>query len=477
MRRPASNGTRASSRAWSTRVGTVTWPRSCVTSVPAKAAEMRAAISPETEMRCSSLNQSACSLVPSGMNCEVKSWRKAGFSLPQPSRIRVRVAASSSFSAALRAPGPADRIAAVQNQVRDALRMANRIADGDAAALRDPEQGEAFDRGGVRDRFQVTDEGLVGEVLDLPVRQPVAASVVADERVVSGQLAVEMTPDRALEVELQMGHPVARLHQGRPLPDLRVCELHTVGRRAEADLLRELERIRTRYAVLAARSLSHDGEDLHGPRDVLEAAGSERLELCLELAPDLIEDRAGHADSAGLRDALKAGGDIDTVAVDAGFVVNDVAQVDADPELHAPRLGHSVVPLRHDRLDLERALGGAAHARELGHNAVPCGVDDASAVTSDERQHHDLVPLEIVHRRRLVLAHEAAVPCNVSGQDGREPAIQRGVIHTRRDCGTRRLPPSRPDLTAARPLCPRYPTAPHASGRPLCALTMTLDPP
>jgi hypothetical protein len=37
------------------------------------------------------------------MNSEVNSWRKAVFSLPQPRRISVGVAAIRSFSAALRA--------------------------------------------------------------------------------------------------------------------------------------------------------------------------------------------------------------------------------------------------------------------------------------------------------------------------------------------------------------------------------------
>jgi hypothetical protein len=103
IRRPVSNGTRASSRACNTSVGTVTRARSAVTSVSPFASNIRAATSPDTVMRCSSLYQSACSLVAPGTNCEVKSWRKAGFSLPQPTRISVSMASSSSFWAALRA--------------------------------------------------------------------------------------------------------------------------------------------------------------------------------------------------------------------------------------------------------------------------------------------------------------------------------------------------------------------------------------
>ena len=103
MRRPASNGTRASSRVCSTSVGTLTRGSSAVTSVSPLDVKIRAAISPDTVIRCSSLNQSACSLVAPGMNPEVNNWRNAAFSLPQPRRINVNMAASSSFSAALRA--------------------------------------------------------------------------------------------------------------------------------------------------------------------------------------------------------------------------------------------------------------------------------------------------------------------------------------------------------------------------------------
>ena len=61
-RLPCSNGTRASSRECMTRVGTVTWPSSAVTSKSPGAIKLRTAFSGEVEMRCSSLNQSACSL-------------------------------------------------------------------------------------------------------------------------------------------------------------------------------------------------------------------------------------------------------------------------------------------------------------------------------------------------------------------------------------------------------------------------------
>ena len=82
--------------------------------------------------------------------------------------------------------------------------------------------------------------------------------------------------------------------------------------------------------------------------------------------------------------------------------MDDITQVDADAELHAARLGHLLVARRHDGLDLDRALGRVDHARELGQDAVPGGVDDAAAVAADQGQDRRLVPLEVADRRGLV---------------------------------------------------------------------------
>ena len=94
---------------------------------------------------------------------------------------------------------------------------------------------------------------------------------------------------------------------------------------------------------------------------------------------------AGDADAAGLRDALEPRRNVDAVAVDPGFVVDNITQIDADAELHAARRRHPFVARRHDGLDLDRALGRADHARELGQDAVAGGVDDAAAVVANQR--------------------------------------------------------------------------------------------
>ncbi len=52
-----------------------------------------------------------------------------------------------------------------------------------AASLRDAEQCEAFETGGVNDGFEIADERLYGIFFNIAVRQAVAARVVADQSV------------------------------------------------------------------------------------------------------------------------------------------------------------------------------------------------------------------------------------------------------------------------------------------------------
>jgi hypothetical protein len=70
--RPRASGTATSSRACMTSVGAVILESSSETSASALARKLRTAFSGEVEMRCNSLNQSACCFVASGINLVVK---------------------------------------------------------------------------------------------------------------------------------------------------------------------------------------------------------------------------------------------------------------------------------------------------------------------------------------------------------------------------------------------------------------------
>src|SRR5215510_16529530 len=117
--------------------------------------------------------------------------------------------------------------------------MAPDVLDGNQGPLGDPEQREPIEPSRVHHYLEVAHEGLEGYVVDRSIRQPVPPRVVADEGVVTGQLAIQMSPDRALEVELEMREPVSRPYQWWPLADHGVGDLDAIRRGAEPDVLRE----------------------------------------------------------------------------------------------------------------------------------------------------------------------------------------------------------------------------------------------
>jgi hypothetical protein len=80
---------------------------------------------------------------------------------------------------------------------------------------------------------------------------------------------------------------------------------------------------------------------------------------------------------------LVASGHIHAVAVNVVALDDHVANVDADTEADASRLGQVRLPLRHTALDCDRAGDGIHHASELAQRAVAHELDDASAVVGD----------------------------------------------------------------------------------------------
>ena len=172
------------------------------------------------------------------MKREVKTWRNAGLSFPQPIADELANGAVLALRLGVAAVRVAARVAAVEDQARDALRVPHRVGDARRRALRDSEQRERLARRGrFDDLLQVVDPALEGEVGDVPVRHPAAALVVADEAEVPAEEADPVAPDRALPLELEMGEPVRGLDQQRARSRLGPGELHAVARAQIADPL------------------------------------------------------------------------------------------------------------------------------------------------------------------------------------------------------------------------------------------------
>ena len=77
--------------------------------------------------------------------------------------------------------------------------------------------------------------------------------------------------------------------------------------------------------------------------------------------------------------------DVHAVAVDVVALDDDVAEVDTDAKANALVLGNARLAPGHGALDLDGALHGVDHARELHQRAVAHQLDDASVVRRDRR--------------------------------------------------------------------------------------------
>ena len=173
-----------------------------------------------------------------------------------------------------------------------------------------------------------------------------------------------------------------------------------------------------------AAGVRPDAEGAHRSRDVLDAPFAHVLEAQGEPVTDVVADRPGDHDAAGLGQGFEAGRDIDAVAEDVAAFDDDVADVDADPKDDVPLGRQAGVARLGAALDLEPATHRLNDARELGEEAVAGLLNERAAARADRRR-NDLAlqrgkaPVGAL----LVAAHEAAVARDVGGEDGGQLAL------------------------------------------------------
>jgi hypothetical protein len=86
---------------------------------------------------------------------------------------------------------------------------------------------------------------------------------------IARQLAIEMSPDRAFEIEFEMGHPIARLDKSRTLSRLGIGQLYAVPGLVEVDLLLvESNLIRCRQGYRLRHSSEFKCPDILGRQPV-----------------------------------------------------------------------------------------------------------------------------------------------------------------------------------------------------------------
>lgn len=115
--------------------------------------------------------------------------------------------------------------------------MPGGIGHRDRPTLRHAEQRKPLQPKRFHDRLQIGDPVLEGEFTGVPIGQPTAAFVVANELVFRCEIAHPVAPHRAFDVVPQMGHPVGGADEWGPFAGDRIRQPDAVGRTAERDVL------------------------------------------------------------------------------------------------------------------------------------------------------------------------------------------------------------------------------------------------
>ena len=100
----------------------------------------------------------------------------------------------------------------------------------------------------------------------------------------------------------------------------------------------------------------------------------------VHLPGNLIVNFRRNTDPVRLGDAFQTRSDIDPVAVDSGFVMDDIALVDTDPELNLSRPFDLALP--RSRLDCDRAFDGVHDTPKLSEDPVARRIDDPATRAS-----------------------------------------------------------------------------------------------
>src|SRR5208282_2782795 len=224
----------------------------------------------------------------------------------------------------VRPPVGPRREAAVQNQMRYPFWMPDGIGNRHGAALRKSEQRKTAEPGGVSDGFHVAHPRIEGNLVDVPIRQAVAARVVSDQSVILGKPKKEMPRNRQLPIIFEVTKPMRRPQDGRPGTDRRVGQPDAVGRLAITNLLLEV-RGRKKSGTRRNRRIEIDRVNLHWLGDVLEILPAAFAIGQIDFALDLIQHLARNADATAFSDAFEPGRNIDPVTEDVGAIRDDVA--------------------------------------------------------------------------------------------------------------------------------------------------------
>jgi hypothetical protein len=153
--------------------------------------------------------------------------------------------------------------------------------------------------------------------------------------------------------------------------------------------------------------------------NVLEPGRAEIDDLEFESRLDLPVGVLGQANPVRLANPFEPRRNVHPVAHQVAIaLLDDVAEVNADPEDDAAILGHARVALDHGVLNFDRAADGVDDATELYDQAVASALDYAALVRGDRRI--DKIAAQRPQPRQdaiLVCAGEPAIADHIRAND------------------------------------------------------------
>jgi hypothetical protein len=164
--------------------------------------------------------------------------------------------------------------------------------------------------------------------------------------------------------------------------------------------------------------------DPNRPGDVLETLFAGVLEAAFEAASDLIMDDAGNAHFARFRQGFEPGSYVHTISMYVAVFSDYIPEINADPKIDPLVARDRGVPFGHATLDRDRTGDGLDHAGKLDQQAIAGRLDDAAPVFGYFRiDEFASMTSEPRKGAGLILTHEAAVSGDISGEDGRQSAL------------------------------------------------------
>src|SRR3989338_1483862 len=186
-----------------------------------------------------------------------------------------------------------------------------------------------------------------------------------------------------------------------------------------AATLVEFDQAGNRCAVQAVPR-EFDREDLDGKLNVLELPLSQWYERIFELVLHLTGRVFGKANPARRRKRLNTRGNIDAIAVNIRFAMDDITNMETYADQQRMTGKSARVAFMQSSLDLDCATAGVEGAREFYEESISNGLDLRTFVRSEKRTEQRAMLFKKRQRSLLILLSEGAVADHVGEHDGGE---------------------------------------------------------